>query len=139
MNLKTGYKQIGDNKDSNPSVGSFAGTLLASAVITHIMHLQSKSYAEHMALGGFYDAIPGLVDSIVEAYQGCSGELICCYPNDIEAEGKDAIAYLKELKQYVIKQSTSMFSGNEYPNILNEVDAVTTLIDSTLYKLTFLK
>ena len=36
----------------------------------HIQHLASESYAEHMALGEFYDAARTAVDAIVEASIG---------------------------------------------------------------------
>lgn len=39
----------------------------------HLAHWAAKgdgSYARHMALGEFYEALPGLIDEIVETYQG---------------------------------------------------------------------
>lgn len=136
MNLYKPNVQAPKNEDS--SLGKFFGTLLRSSEITHIYHLQSKSYAEHMALGSFYDAIPGLADGVIEAYQGCTGQIVSGYINEIEQQ-VSPIEYLEILKTYVVSKSTSLFPGNEYRNIINEVDAITTLIDSTLYKLTFLK
>ena len=40
---------------------------------SHLAHWAATgpgSYAKHMALGDFYDALPGSIDSIVECYQG---------------------------------------------------------------------
>jgi len=48
---------------------------------THIAHWKTKSYAEHVALGDFYDKVIDLVDSLVECYQGNFG-LIGDIPND---------------------------------------------------------
>lgn len=137
-NAKPGMMQTSTPVEGSNDISSFFGTLLQSGVIVHIYHLKSTSYAEHMALGGFYDAIPDLADAVIEAYQGCKGEIVCCYTNSIEMK-ESPIQYLKELKEFVISKSTQLFQGNEYRNLLNEVDAITTLIDSTLYKLTFLK
>ena len=53
-------------------------TLMASRDQAHIFHWQTTgpgSFAAHMALGGYYDAIPGMVDSLVETYQGKHGIL----------------------------------------------------------------
>jgi len=45
-------------------IGDLVLTLLHSATNTHILHWQSKSYAEHQALGAFYAALPELVDGL---------------------------------------------------------------------------
>jgi len=37
-------------------------------VVTHILHLRTKSYARHMALGEFYETLNGLADQLAEAY-----------------------------------------------------------------------
>jgi hypothetical protein len=58
------------------NMGTFILTLLHAATNTHILHWQTKSFAEHMALGEFYEALPGLIDSLVEATQGATGEII---------------------------------------------------------------
>ena len=50
--------------------GEFILTLLHAVTNTHILHLRSKSYAEHMALGAFYEALPALVDEVAESIQG---------------------------------------------------------------------
>ena len=120
---------------SNKS-GEFVGILLHSAVITHIMHLQSRSYAEHKALGEYYDGIPDLVDSVAEAIQGCYGELISGYPANYASVTSSPLDYMNSLKDYVDAVRDSL---PQESNIQNEVDAIATLIDSTIYKLTFLK
>ncbi len=40
-----------------------------------ILHWQTKSYARHLAYGGIYDTIGGLLDTFVEVYQGKYGRL----------------------------------------------------------------
>jgi len=44
--------------------------LFHSQVQAHIYHLQTDSYAQHKALNDYYDAIPDIIDSIVESFQG---------------------------------------------------------------------
>jgi hypothetical protein len=62
-------------------IGEFFLTLLHAATNTHILHLQTTSYAEHVALGEFYKELPDLVDTVIESIQGKYGEIIQ-YPQD---------------------------------------------------------
>jgi hypothetical protein len=39
----------------------------------HLAHFKTKSYAQHIALGSFYDTIIDKVDTVVEMYQGAFG------------------------------------------------------------------
>ncbi len=115
-------------------IGEFILTLLHAASNAHILHLQSKSYSEHMALGTFYEELPSLVDSLAEAIQG-DQELIIKYTYDYYQPAETALEELQSLKQYV--EENRHFS--EKTNIQNEIDAIATLIDSTIYKLKFLR
>jgi len=63
------YK-IGEQPEPDESLSELVMDLLHSAIVTHIMHWQTESYAQHIALGEFYSEIPDLVDAVVEAYQG---------------------------------------------------------------------
>lgn len=119
--------------------GEFIGTLLHSAVIAHIMHLQAEgvgSFARHLALGEYYAAIPDLVDSVAEAIQGCYGKIVTGYPTTFANVETDPLAYMTSLKNYVAAARVDL---PQESNIQNEIDVIATLIDSTLYKLTFLK
>lgn len=117
--------------------GELLITLLNSATVAHVLHLQSRSYSEHKALQGFYRAIPDLVDAVVEAWQGRYGELIE-YPNQtVElSDHRDALEYLMFLKILVEDDRYVLGDASEIQNL---VDGIAELIDSTLYKLTFLK
>lgn len=115
-------------------IGEFVLTLLHSQTNAHIMHLRSRSYAEHMALGAYYEGVDKLIDSFVEAYQGTHG-LIEDYPNTYEP-ATDPIAYLDQLNGYIYVSRQQLPQDTELQNILDEIVA---LIDSTLYKLRFLK
>ena len=133
----SGYKE-GKTMDQN-AVGEFIGNLLHSATITHFMHLQAQgegSFAKHMALGTYYDEIVDLVDGLAEAIQGCYEEIIAPYPNMFANVSGDALEYMRMLKEYVSQTRQNM---PELSNIQNEIDSIATLIDSTIYKLRFLK
>lgn len=117
--------------------GELLITLLNSATIAHVLHLQSRSYSEHKALGGFYAAIPDLVDGVIEAWQGRHGELVQYPDQEVElSEHKDALEYITFLK--ILLEEERYVLGEE-SEIQNMVDEIAALIDSTLYKLTFLK
>ena len=115
--------------------GEFILTLLHAATNTHILHLQSKSFSEHMALGTFYEELPDLVDAVVESIQGLTGEIIQ-YPEMYYRPADSGIQELEELLEFV-KEGRSVLPQDS--EIQNEVDAIATLINSTLYKLRFLK
>ena len=115
--------------------GEFILTLLHAATNTHILHLQSKSFSEHMALGTFYEELPDLVDAVVESIQGLTGEIIQ-YPEMYYRPADSGIQELEDLLVFV-KQGREVLPQDS--EIQNEVDAIATLINSTLYKLRFLK
>ena len=48
----------------------FLDMMFHSADQTHLWHLQTKSYAVHMALNGYYDAIRDEADRFAEACMG---------------------------------------------------------------------
>lgn len=125
-----------DNEGSNSMV-ELVSKLLNSRNQVHIFHLQVKDYAQHMALNGYYDGIGDLVDGVVESYQG-KYDIITGYSSE---EYKDfdsnetVISYLKGLAndvESVHKQTKESF-------IQNQLDTISELLYSTIYKLRFLK
>jgi hypothetical protein len=112
-------------------------TLLHSQTQVHIFHLQTKTYSEHKALQKYYEGIDGLVDGIVESYQG-KYEIITGYKTIKTVDYKSTeqvISYFKELDENIEKNRTSVKESY----IQNQIDTVQELIYSTLYKLRFLK
>jgi DNA-binding ferritin-like protein len=132
-----GYKEVAGMEKS--IVGEFIGNLLHSATITHFMHLSVSgegSYAKHKALGKYYEEIVDLTDTLAEAIQGCYGELIEGYPSMFANVNSEPLEYMLMLKDYVTNNRKAM---PQESNIQNEIDSIATLIDSTLYKLTYLR
>lgn len=116
------------------TVQDFVMCMLHSQTNTHIQHLQTRSYAEHKALQGYYEGIDGLIDSFVEAYQGKYG-IIDNYPTDYEP-APAPIEYLVSIVDYIKQAREYLPQDSELQNI---VDEMASLADSTLYKLRFLK
>lgn len=100
----------------------------------HVLHLSTKSYAEHMALGAFYGEIGDLADGFAEAFQGLRGELLKVPAISLKAQA--AIPMLDELDEWIDENRGSIC---DMSNIQNEIDSIVTLIQSTRYKLKFLK
>jgi uncharacterized protein (UPF0276 family) len=103
----------------------------------HIFHLQTKSYSEHKALQGYYEGIDALVDGLIESYQG-KYDVITQYnsvKNEDYKSNEQVIKYFKALDTMIEKNRKSVKESF----IQNQIDTVQELINSTVYKLRFLK
>jgi hypothetical protein len=102
----------------------------------HILHLKSRSYAQHVALEEFYEGLLPLVDSIAEGYQGDYG-LIESYPGKY-TQAADALAMLEELGGWIMDHRYDV-AKKEDTCLQNVIDELIHLIYTTQYKLKFLK
>lgn len=127
-------KQTFTINEAQLTVGAFFLTLLHSATNTHILHLQSRSYSEHQALGAFYDEVVELTDGLIESYQGKHG--LVQYPVEYTKPADTGLLELQALSVYVSLNRSIIGNDSE---LQNEVDSIMNLINSTIYKLTFLK
>jgi DNA-binding ferritin-like protein len=113
-------------------------TLMSSRDQAHIFHWQTTgegSYAVHKALGKYYDVIPDMLDSLVEAYQGKYG-IIKGYvtPEKFEDyEKSTAVKYFKALATYIERAYDKLDPKDT--NIINQLDTFKDLIYTTIYKL----
>lgn len=100
--------------------------------VAHLAHLRTKSYAQHMALGGFYEDVVGQIDKIVEVYQVCFGiveipELpAATYPKNI-------IGYLEKEAEWISNNRTKVAKG--VTAIENLIDGLSEIYFGTLCKL----
>ena len=113
-------------------------TLMASRDQVHIFHWQTTgpgSFAAHKALNDYYDEIPDIVDSLVEAYQGKHGIVKGYEPAEKfdEYSKETVLKYFKALSTYVERVYTKF--PKEDSNIINQLDSVKDLIYTTIYKL----
>ena len=110
--------------------------MIHSQTQVHIFHLGTKSYSEHKALQTYYEGIDGLVDGLVESYQGKYGLLTNykSYKNQSYKNKNQVSKYFTGLLSTIDKNRESC--DDSY--IQNQIDTVQELIYSTMYKLKFL-
>lgn len=113
------------------SPAEFFGKLLGSVTVTHMLHLASRSYSQHMALGAYYGGVPVLIDGVVEQYMGING-LIANWPAIQCEQPQDASQYMGQLLDFV-KANRGVVGSDS--NIQNDIDTIVALIASTKYKL----
>lgn len=114
----------------------FVGHLFLARDVAHSVHLNTRSYAKHMALGDFYDKIVDLADSFAEAYQGRHGLVGPITLQSAKKNGNiveflsDSLAEIEANRYKVCEEKDSA--------IQNIIDEIVGLYLSTLYKLKFL-
>ena len=111
--------------------------MFLSREVAHREHLNTKSYAQHVALGSFYDTIIDNADAIAEAYQGRHG-LIGKIPMLTEADTGDIADILEKHLGMIEKLRYTAVEKTDTP-IQNLIDTAVETYLSTLYKLRNLK
>jgi hypothetical protein len=99
--------------------------------LAHYEHFRTKSYAQHKALGKFYDAIIDALDPLVEAHQAVNG-IIGSIPAPGETKS-DALKALKADAEWIETNHDDVSMGNRA--VGNLLDNVTSVYLSTIYKL----
>lgn len=112
----------------------FLATMLHSATNTHFFHWTTDSISKHMALAAYYDAIVELSDKYAESYMGKYGKFTA-FPS-VYHQPKDPIRYMESLQNFVKEARQDLPQDSELQNI---VDEIADLINTTAYKLKFLK
>lgn len=132
---KKGKKKVAkEDVKKNASCGAFVAAIMHASTVAHIMHLQTRSFAEHKALGELYEGLPGLIDDFAEACQGRYG-IITGYPSTVEIPQGNPLDFVRGLQSMVDGQRGSLPQDSHLQNIVDEIVA---LIDGTAYKLAFL-
>jgi DNA-binding ferritin-like protein len=119
-------------------VEQLASLLLHSRTQAHSFHVGVKgvgALSAHLALGHYYDTIGGIVDGLVEAYQGQYGliKLQAVSGLDTNNDIKNIIAYFVKLIAAVEKLRQEKKLQMSW--LQNDIDTVVTLLYSTKYKL----
>jgi len=123
--------------DGNEDFCEMVCNILHSRNQAHVFHLQTQSFAEHNALNNYYDGVVDLFDGIIESYQGKYGIIKNFKTFKIEQykNCKKTISYFEKLLDIIDENRESI----EDTYIQNQIDTIQELINSTIYKLKFLK
>jgi hypothetical protein len=113
--------------------GEYVMRLMHSRTNAHIQHLQTKNYAAHVALQGYYEGVVGLVDRFVEAYQGVYG-IKDDYPTAYTLE-TDPVKMLTELRSWIERNRADVVDEEDLQSV---IDDTLEFIAASLYKLKFL-
>lgn len=116
------------------SIEEYLGTLQGSMVESWKSHLKTDKYSDHIALNEFYDEIVELVDALIEEYQGIYGK-VKDLKNVMTTDKQSALDYLESLRE-MTREGKSLFKEDE---LKSDIDAILSLLDSTIYKLKELK
>lgn len=116
-------------------ITEFVSRMFALRDASHLAHWSTKSFAEHMALGSFYEDLIEKVDAIIESYQGCFGligEVETRRPSkaDIRKQIADTANWLASNKEKICEDNDVLS---------NLIDDLGQLFATTHYKLRFLK
>ena len=115
------------------AAAAIVAVLFTSRDHAHRAHLLTKSYAQHVALGEFYDAVVDLADSLAEVTMGTYGTFT---EIPVEPPARGAIDAALEAHLNKIEDLRAAFGGNACDRpIENLLDEVGALFAQTLYKL----
>jgi len=114
----------------------FVGMLFLARDVAHSVHLNTRSYAKHVALNTFYDEIVDLADGFAEAYQGRHGLM---GPISLMSAKKttNIVEFLQDQLDEIEKCRYEVCDKTDTP-LQNLIDGIVELYLSTLYKLRFL-
>lgn len=124
----------GQSHDGVTAQAHLVARSFAVRTAAHLAHLQSRSYAEHVALGEFYDALIPAVDEFAEIFQ--AGGLIASYPA-IPPVTTPPVEFLTDYHDW-LKDNYGACCGAD-PALENVFDGLIGLTAKTVYKLKFLK
>lgn len=101
----------------------------------HLEHWATKSFAEHQALGEFYDDVIDRLDTLVEAYMGYFGVIGTVKLQQLSFQS--FLELLGDEAKAICEARSEIAKGNAA--IENLVDAVAEVYFKTFYKLANLK
>lgn len=100
----------------------------------HLLHWQTQSYAEHMALGDLYDYVHGLKDDVIEKLMGYMGRRPSVYKLE-PLTSTSAPAVVSELMDFA-SSLKSYAETNSYHDIANLADSLSGEAAKVKYLLT---
>lgn len=134
--FKNGTKNMKNEAvGSGDKITTVFAKLFEARDFAHYAHLRTQSYAEHKALGGFYEDVIDLADKLYETYAGQYGQVK--FDSGAAAKEGDVVKYFENLAK-MMSDAHSMLDEKD-THLHNILDEITGLIYQTTYKLKFLK
>jgi hypothetical protein len=112
------------------------GILFLGRNVAHSVHLNTRSYSKHKALGHFYKDLVGAADAFAEAYQGRHG-LIGPIAMPAAKKTTNIIEFLQGQLAEIEKGRYDVCDKSD-SSLQQLIDNIVELYLSTLYKLRFL-
>ena len=117
-----------------------ATEIMNASISFHRLHLKvtgDGSFAVHTALNPFYQGLHDHADTLIEGYQGVAEKILTYTDMPIRTLDTvaDGVRYLRDLYNSINK----LQGKKPYSEIVNNLDLVKDSINSTKYKLLFLK
>lgn len=115
---------------------TFIADCLALRTATHLAHLSSKSYSEHVALGEFYTALSDLTDKYAEVCMGLTSQVPASkWPSTAPPTGTP----VSMLEDFLEDITAEVEECGDRQSLLNILAGMEELTAQTLYKLRNLK
>lgn len=125
-----------ETKGSNSlTLETIAGKLTHFHEQLHLLHWQTKSYAEHQALGSLYDYVHDVKDEIVEKIMGYTGKTAKAFKIEALVDNADCKTIVINLISFA-KQLEEFAEANNMPDIENISQSLSGEAAKTKYLLT---
>lgn len=95
---------------------------------THVRHWTTDSYAQHKALGHFYEDVIESIDKFIESYQGNFGQL-----ESAAQQNKDVAELLRNDLKWLTENRSEI--AKNVPALENLLDELAAIYMRTLYKI----
>lgn len=117
-----------------PKVHDLICQLFTARDAAHELHLKTRSFAAHVALGDLYEALIKVADDLAETYQGKYGliDLSDCR-RAVAWDKSSPVAFIQQLAGWAEAARATFNSADTH--LLNDWDAVISMIYRTKYKL----
>lgn len=99
----------------------------------HSIHLRTRSFAQHIALGDFYEKLVDLTDALAETFAGRYGIVNVDVNTPSVFPNTDAVMFIRSVDKWAT-EVTKQFNPAD-TLILNQWDEILSLINTTKYKL----
>jgi len=111
--------------------------ILIAPVQAQVFHWQTIKYAEHEALGIFYEEFPEKMDLLIESFQGLTGARMKVHNKPVQLVNRESCEDVKKWAGEV-RMSLEEIGRHIHPSyteVINVLDELKTITDQLLYRL----